>query len=203
MMSNNSSMLGQLNQSQPMNQHHQTNQLKIKNTSPNMIKYPTLERLEKDNGKVAIDSDGNVIMIGDYALVDVENSKQLFKREVIGNIDMWIKEDISILYKLIQDKRNNCIDNPELKLEDESLYDFDVDKLKCVPKDAMEASIDNLTENHKVELQINELQKEIDYIKNIPILIANINKEIINERLYLVNKVNSMKDYIKDKEVQT
>jgi hypothetical protein len=52
---------------------------------------------------------------------------------------MWIKEDISILYKLIQDKRNNCIDNPELKLENESLYDFDVDKLKCVPKDAIES----------------------------------------------------------------
>ena len=196
MMSNNAAMLGQSNQTQ------NTQELKIKNTLPNIIKYPTLERLEKDNGKVAIDSDGNVIMIGDYALVDVENTKQLFKREVIGNIDMWIKEDISILYKLIQDKRNNCIDNPELKLENESLYDFDVDKLKCVPKDAIESSIENLTENHKVELQINELQKEIDYIKNIPILIANINKEIINERMYLVNKVNSMKDYMKDKEAK-
>ena len=113
--------------------------LKSKNTSPNIIKYPSLERLEKDNGKVAIDSDGNVIMMGDYALVDSKDSggtattKQLFRREVIGNIDMWIKEDLSILYKLIQDKRNNCVANPEIKLDSENLYDFDMDKLKCLP----------------------------------------------------------------------
>ncbi|NDB85830.1 MAG: hypothetical protein EB127_24480, partial [Alphaproteobacteria bacterium] len=33
---------------------------------PNIIKYPNLARLEQDNGKVAVDSDGNVIMTGDY-----------------------------------------------------------------------------------------------------------------------------------------
>jgi hypothetical protein len=192
MMSNNVNMMGQQSATQTS-----INQLKTKNTSPNIIKYPSLERLEKDNGKVAIDSDGNVIMSGDYALVDVNNTKELYKREVIGNIDMWIKEDMSILYKLIQDKRNNCIENPELKLEEANMYDFDMDRLKCIPKDAMETSIENMSEQHKVELQINELQKEIDYIKNIPILIANLNKEIINDRMVLVNKVNSMKKYMK------
>ena len=171
-----------------------------KATTPNIIKYPTMERLDKDNGKVAIDSDGTVIMPGDYALVDVNNTKQLFKREVIGNIDMWVKEDIAILYKLIQDKRNNCIKNPELNIEKENLYDFDMDRLKCTPKDVMESSIDSLLEKHKVELQVNDLQKEIDYIKNIPILIAKLNKEIIHDRTYLVNKVNSMKNSIKYKE---
>ena len=51
-----------------------------------------------------------------------------------------------------------------------------------------------------VELYINNLQKEIDYLKHIPVLIANVNKEIINDRLTLVNKVNSMKNYWKFKE---
>ena len=195
MMTNTNQLTQNIQQSSTSQQS--STELKTKNTSPNIIKYPSLERLEKDNGKVAIDSDGNVIMSGDYALVDVNNTKQLFKREVIGNIDMWIKEDMSILIKLINDKRNKCVDNPELKLEDANMYDFDMDRLKCIPKDVMETSIDNLTEKNKVELQINELQKEIDYIKNIPVLIANLNKDIITDRMYLVNKVNSMKKYNK------
>ena len=190
-------------QSNQFNQNVQTStQLMVKNSSPNIIKYPSLERLDKDNGKVAIDSDGNVIMNGDYALVNVGNDKQLFKREVIGNIDMWIKEDIAMLYKLINDKRNKCVENPELSIEKDNLYDFDMDRLKCIPKDAIETSIDNMSETHKIELYINQLQKEIDFIKNIPILIANLNKEIINERLYLINKVNSTKQYIKYKEAE-
>ena len=197
MMSNNASMV------EPHLQRQQSVDLsnqKIKTTTPTIIKYPTLERLELDNGKVAIDSDGNIIMIGDYALVDVNNTKALYKREVIGTMDMWIKEDISKLYKLIQDKKNNCISNPELNLEDESFYDFDMDKLKCVSKDAMVTSIDNLTEHHKVELQINDLQRELDYIQNIPVLIATINKEMINDRMFLITKVNNMKKHMKEKE---
>ena len=100
--------------------------------SSNIIRYPNLERLEKDNGKVAIDSEGNVIMLGDYALVDVSGTKQLFKRELIANADMWIKEDLAILYRLIQEKKNKCIANPELKLEDANMCLFDIDKIKCI-----------------------------------------------------------------------
>jgi hypothetical protein len=212
MMSNSMNMMA-INGS--VNSANSIQDLKTRNTSPNIIKYPSLERLEKDNGKVAIDSDGSVIMTGDYALVDSKGgddgndgnaggntTKQLFRREVIGSIDMWIKEDISILYKLIQDKRNSCMQNPDIKLDKDKdhLYDFDMDRLKCIPKDSMELSIDSMSEKHKVELTINDLQKEIDYIKNIPIIIAKLNKEIINDRMYLVNKVNSLKKTTKNKE---
>ena len=48
-------------------------------------------------------------------------------------------------------------------------------------------------EQTKVELQINDLQKELDYVKNIPIIIANVNKEMVNLRLNLINKVNAEK----------
>ena len=203
MMSNSIDMMGQSSMTPNLSSSSQlqsSSQTPSKNTFPNIIKYPNMERLDKDNGKVAIDSDGVVIMPGDYALVDVNNIKQLFKREVIGNIDMWVKEEIAMLYKLIQDKKNNCVKNPELNIEKENLYNFDMDRLKCTPKEIMESSIENLLEKHKVELHVNDLQKEIDYIKNIPILIAKLNKEIIHDRMYLVNKVNSMKNYIKYKE---
>ena len=168
-------------------------------TGPNVIKYPSLARLEKDNGKVVTDSDGSVIMIGDYALVDVENSKQLFKRELIGNSDMWIKEDMGVLYKLVQDKikdkKNKCLANPEIKLEDANKCIFDLEQIKCEKTDMFDSTKQVLD----IELYINNLQKEIDYLKHIPVLIANVNKEIVNDRLSLVNKVNSMKNYWKFK----
>jgi hypothetical protein len=165
-------------------------------TGPSVIKYPSLARLEKDNGKVAVDSDGNVIMMGDYALVDVNNSKQLFKREIIGNIDMWIKEDIGVLYKIIQDKKSKCLVNPDMKLDNANKCAFDLDNLNCEPTDIMTE-----TKNvFDIELQINDLQKEIDYIKKIPRTIAILNKDITDDRLNLVNKLNSMKNYWKFKE---
>jgi len=181
-----------INQNNPQ----QNNTCNAKLTGPNVIKYPSLARLKKDDGKVAVDSDGNIIMIGDFALVDVENSKQLFKREVIGNVDMWIKEDMALLYKLIQDKKNKCLANPEIKLEDANKCTFDLEQIKCEGNDIFDMNKQKID----TELHINNLQKEIDYINHIPVLIANINKEIINDRITLVNKVNSLKSYWKFKE---
>ena len=167
-------------------------------SGPNVIKYPSLARLEQDNGKIAVDSDGNVIMIGDYALVDVNNNKQLYKREIIANIDMWIKEDIGVLYKIIQDKKNKCLANPEIKLDNANKCAFDMENLKCDTNDIMEST----KYAFDMELQINDLQKEIDYIKKIPQTIGQLNKDITADRINLINKVNSMKNYWKYKEEQ-
>jgi hypothetical protein len=164
--------------------------------SPNVIKYPSLARLEQDNGKVATDSDGNIIMQGDYALVDVENSKQLYKREIIGNIDMWIKESMETLYKIIQDKKNQCLSNPEIKLEDANKCIFDPDLLKCEPNELLDITKQSL----EMELQMNDLQKEIEYIKKIPRIISTLNKEITEDRLVLVNRLNALKRYWSNKE---
>jgi len=169
---------------------------KTTSTTPNIIKYPNLARLEQDNGKVAVDSEGNVIMAGDYALVDVEGSKQLYKREIIANVDMWIKEDIALLYKLIQDKKNKCTANPEMKLEDANKCAFDMENIKCEVNDIFDATKQKLD----MEKTIADLQKQIDYIKHIPVLIATINKEISDDRTVLLNKLNSMKHYWKHKE---
>jgi hypothetical protein len=163
---------------------------------PNIIKYPSLVRLEQDNGKVAIDSDGNVIMVGDYALVENEGAKILYKRELISNVDMWIKEDLAVLYKLINDKKNKCIENPEMKLEDANSCVFDMESIKCEPNielDAMKQSLD-------MERVISDLQKQIDYIQHVPVLIAALDKEIHQERSILLNQLNNMKRYWHAKE---
>ena len=198
--------INQPNKSTPHNQSNQSNQSNLyqpsfKKTQPSIIQYPNKERLEKDNYKEVIDSDGNVILVGDYALVKEDNTRKLYKRSLVGNSEMWTSEDLATLYKLIQDKRNNCIETPELNLQDESLYDLDLDSLKCIEKDYIEENINNMNEEQlKVELQINDLQKELDYVKNIPIIIASINKEMTHLRLNLINKVNSEKLSIKNNE---
>ena len=164
--------------------------------TPNIIKYPSLSRLEQDNGKVAVDSEGNVIMSGDYALVDVEGAKQLYKREVIANVDMWIKEDLATIYKLIQDKKNACITNPEMKLQNANSCIFNMENIKCednVELNAMKQSLD-------MERNIADLQKQIDYIKHLPILISNLDKEIMTDRATLLNSLNNSKRYWKQKE---
>jgi len=166
-------------------------------SGPNVIKYPSIERLNKDNGKIATDSDGNVIMIGDYALVDINNGKELYIRQLITNSDMWIKEDMGVLYKLIQDKKSKCLANPEIKLDDvANKCTFDITSLKC----EISQEFDAIKQKLDMELHLNNLQKEIDYIRNIPVLIAKLNKEIISERLILINRVNSIKRYWKSKE---
>jgi hypothetical protein len=167
-----------------------------KSSDPNIIKYPNLARLEQDNGKVAVDSDGNVIMTGDYALVDVEGSKQLYKREIIANVDMWIKEDLSILYKLIQDKKNKCIANPEIKLDQANACLFDMEAIKCEPN----FEVDSMKQSLDMERVMSDLQKQIEYIHHLPVLIANLDKEIHQERTILLNRLNSMKRYWREKE---
>jgi hypothetical protein len=183
-------------QSQQQSQSSIDTTCSSKLTGPNIIKYPNLERLEKDNGKVATDSDGNVIMVGDYALVDVNGSKQLFKREIIGNIDMWIKENLEVLYKLIMDKKNKCLSNPEMKLEDAHKCLFDSDKIKCEPHELFEVTKENVA----LERTVNDLQQEIEYIKHIPVLISELTREITNDRIVLVNRLNSLKRFWKNKE---
>jgi hypothetical protein len=165
-------------------------------TGPNIIKYPNLARLEQDNGKVAVDSDGNVIMAGDYALVEHEGAKILYKRELISNVDMWIKEDLAVLYKLIQDKKSKCTANPEIKLEAANTCVFDMEAIKCEPNielDAMKQSLD-------MERVISDLQKQIEYIRHLPVLIAALDKEIHQDRGILLNRLNNMKRYWRDKE---
>lgn len=167
-------------------------------TGPNIIKYPSLARLEQDNGKVAVDSDGNVIMMGDYALVDHDGTKILYKRELISNVDMWIKEDLAVLYKLIQDKKSKCTANPEMNLETANACLFDMDSIKCEPNmelDAMKQSLD-------MERVMSDLQHQIEYINHLPVLIATLDKEIHQERSLLLNRFNNMKRYWRDKEEQ-
>ena len=166
-------------------------------SGPNIIKYPNIGRLEADNGKVAVDSEGVVIMPGDYALVDVEGiGKQLYKRDIVANVDMWIKDDLAALYKIIQDKKNKCINNPEMKLEDAGKCTFNLENIRCEFNEQLD------TTKHRLESEktIADIQRQIDYIRRIPGMIANLNREIASDRSILLNKLNAEKRYWRERE---
>ena len=169
---------------------------------PNIIKYPNLARLEQDNGKVAMDADGTVILPGDYAIVEIippsgkGRTRELYKREIIADNDMWIKENIEILHKLIADKRAQCT-NTTMDISDTNkICTFNTDNIKCEPIDIFAPT----KELQNMEQKIAELQSQIDYIKNIPKLVANLDKELQNDRTYLLNKLNATKRHWKQLE---
>lgn len=75
---------------------------------PKIVKYPSIERLKEDNGKVAITPSGDVILDGDFAFVKEGDTRQLFKREALAEGDYWIGQPISVLESLLFKKRDSC-----------------------------------------------------------------------------------------------
>lgn len=81
---------------------------------PKIIRYVTMDRLKEDNGKVVTNTRGEVIMTGDYAVVDDKNEagvgeKKVFKREQLVDGDYWIAQPIEVLESLLlKKKRESC-----------------------------------------------------------------------------------------------
>jgi hypothetical protein len=81
---------------------------------PKIIRYVTMDRLKEDNGKVVTNTRGEVIMTGDYAVVDDKNEngvgeKKVFKREQLVDGDYWIAQPIEVLESLLlKKKQESC-----------------------------------------------------------------------------------------------
>ena len=78
---------------------------------PKILKYPSLERLKEDNGKVATNKSGEIITENDFAYLDVNGEKSVYKREKLndGIID---KRPISTLESILF-KKNDCQQDEE------------------------------------------------------------------------------------------
>ena len=81
---------------------------------PKIIRYMSMDRLKEDNGHVVTNTRGEVIMTGDYAVVDDKNDKgigekKVFKREQLVDGDYWIAQPIEVLESLLlKKKRESC-----------------------------------------------------------------------------------------------
>ena len=64
-----------------------------------------MERLKEDNGKVATNKSGEIITENDFAYLDVNGEKSVYKREKLNDGDYWIKEPISTLESILFKKK--------------------------------------------------------------------------------------------------
>ena len=179
-----------------------------KNNNPNIIQYPSIDRLEQDNYKVATDSLGNQIKIGDYGIViDKEAIKKyhLFKREMIGNSEMWIREELRILQSLIEQKRQQCnFTNTDIKSGDKSKTSDDiclykVEELKCKSKSEIMDDI----QQELLDINILDTQENIKYLKELPIILSRHKIELESAHKLLLDQLsffNKKNQFIIDKE---
>lgn len=162
-------------------------------TKPKIIKYPSIKRLEADNQKVISDTDGEIILPGDYALIKDDDKLDLFKREGLTDGDVWVREDISTLQKLINDSKEIC-NTTNLQLDDDECL-FDENNFICNPVELVR--FDNNLDD--LQTKINDLQMHIEFVNSLPTLIKKLEKEVKEYRDILVNKLNSEKKYWKNK----
>ena len=75
---------------------------------PRILRYPSLARMKEDNAKVATTPAGDLVLEGDYAMVDEGGKKLIFRRETLNDGDFWIGQPISVLEQLLYKKRATC-----------------------------------------------------------------------------------------------
>ena len=80
----------------------------ITGRKPRILKYPSLARMKEDNAKVATTPAGDLVLEGDYAMVDEAGKKLIFRRETLNDGDFWIGQPISVLEQLLFKKRATC-----------------------------------------------------------------------------------------------
>ena len=213
------------------------------NRKPKIVRYPTIDRIEEDNGKVASTPSGDMIMEGDYALVEVDKEqdngaiikeKKLYRRSSLHNGDYWLVEPLEALEKLLSKKSGQCdgsgsndvigedssdenmvrkrammkIDNIDdlkqeveketISKEDLQACTFDIDSIQCVPKESREAT----SRLRLLKAEIQDTENAIKCATVLPVMLANVNKELSHLESTLHSYANGDKAYAKFKKVE-
>ena len=75
---------------------------------PRILRYPSLARMKEDNARVATTPAGDLVLEGDYAMVEEAGKKLIFRRETLNDGDFWIGQPINVLEQLLFKKRATC-----------------------------------------------------------------------------------------------
>ena len=173
---------------------------------PNIIKYPTIERLMEDNGRSATDSDGSLILQGDLAVIKQGktggNDVKVYKRDNINGVEMWLETNLGVLQKVLMDKKNKCQGQYGIKPNSSSSTSDENDKVTCVYdldmiKCNAQEDIYKVNKVNEVSRSILSLQRDLDYAKALPNLIKSIEKEMIVARRILLNTLEVDKAQVK------
>jgi hypothetical protein len=163
---------------------------------PKIIKYPNVERMMEDNQKVIIDSDGETVSPGDYALIKGDSMIELYKRTQLVDGDIWVKEDIETLHRLIFESKQRCEEEKETMDLDEDVCLFNEEKFVCQPIDIMK--IDD--ELSQIQETINEIQQQMSFLQELPTIVKDTEGSLKEMRDDLVFKNQNTKKYWKHKE---
>lgn len=162
---------------------------------PNIMIYKSLESLYDDNGKILTNSKGQIVKEGDYAFVELEDNKHLFRRSKMANGDYWIEEPISNLDKLLDNKSKEC------KNVNEDLMNVDEDKLNCTFNienlECMNYEPDKMEKIQNLEEEIKELVGKIEYLESINSLKPNLDSEISKQESKIRFINDNYREYIK------
>tara|TARA_B100000575_G_scaffold143994_2_gene114979 strand:+ start:1548 stop:8054 length:6507 start_codon:yes stop_codon:yes gene_type:complete len=172
-----------------------------KSNKPNILKYPNEDRLLEDNLKIIADTDGEMVKSGDYAITKDNNNLLLYKRVSLNEGDVWIKEDISTLNKLISDSKEHCDTVDNLNLDNNDVCLFDTNNFICNPLDLIK--IDKNIEN--INNEIEDLKQDIEYVKSLPKIISELTNKINNIKSSLLNYTdiqNKLNDEIIKEEIK-
>jgi hypothetical protein len=188
---------------------------------PKIIRYVTMDRLKEDNGKVVTNTRGEVIMTGDYAVVDDKTEsgageKKVFKREQLVDGDYWIAQPIEVLESLLlKKKRESCetdMDNAnkaemhaKMKLPGEQLVDTASDPAN--KKELTEEEIATCTFNPDkivclpaelsgAEQELRELETRIKDVKAQLDFITNVPVLQADTKQKLASVENEVRSYI-------
>jgi len=183
----------------PVDTKAATEKRKCKNKEkPKIIRYPSSERLYEDNQKVISDSDGEIILPGDYALIKIGAHIELYKRKTLNDGDMWVREELSTLHRLINESKENCEGDKLFELDGDDVCLYDEEKLVCNPIEIIKIDKDL----NDLETKIVDLQSYVEFVDSLPSLVKEIRANLKNERDNLTHIMDNEKRYWKDKLLQ-
>lgn len=188
---------------------------------PKIIRYMSMDRLKEDNGKVVTNTRGEVIMTGDYAVVDDKGEsgvgeKKVFKREQLTDGEYWIAQPIEVLESLLlKKKRESCETDTDdankeemrakMKLPGEQLVDTasDPTNKKELSEDEIAACTFNPdkliclpAELSGAEQELRELESRIKDVKAQLDFITNVPVLQADTKQKLASVENEVRSYI-------
>lgn len=185
---------------------------------PKIMKYPSLERLDADNGHVITNMRGEVIRSGDYALImngSGDGKHLIYKREELASGDYWIAQPISALEDLIKKKKKDCngisdtmdggLDNKVGKDKDKDMdREGSREDMMRLPEDSERCGFDiskiecmpgELIEMDDelaaLESQISDIKGQLDMALAVPVMLKEVKEGIAKYGSRLSAKISS------------
>lgn len=159
-----------------------------------VVEYKSLPDLQNDNGKIIQDSNGDIIMVGDFAVTDIHGKKELFKRSIVNDTEIWVKQSQNILYQLMEQEKAACDEENKYDIKnDNSNCLYDIDNLTCRP-------VEDIIQDNELEelvLEIDSIKNELEYYKNLNKVKNVIESDFRRIRQFINDKVQAKKKYDK------